>query len=103
MLAGVDGVEVAEQRITFAEAAAANAAEVGGVGRRVRGGEAVGGVEERGGQTKAAEGGGGEVEADGRVVEGKFGGRAGGGEVPEDGYGGVRGAGCRSGGGVAVV
>lgn len=101
VLAGVDRVEVAEQRVAGAEAAAADAAEVHGGrgGGRRRGREAVAGVDEGGGEADPAEGGGGEVEPHGGVVEGEGGGGPGGGQIPEDGHRGGGGAGCRRGGG----
>jgi hypothetical protein len=73
VLAGVDGLEMALGVL---------AAEVGRDGGGDR--QAVGGVEEGRGEIEAAEGRGGEVEADGRVVEGGGGG-TGCGQIPEDG------------------
>ena len=98
VLAGVDGVEVAKQRVASAEATAADAAEVGRGGGRGGGGQAVGRMEEGHGQAGAAEGGGGEVEAHGSVVERESRGRVGSGQVPEDSHGGGRLACCRCGG-----
>jgi hypothetical protein len=55
-------------------------------------------VDEGGGEAEPAEGGGGEVEAHGGVVQRESSRGTGSGQVPEDGHGGGRLACCRCGG-----